>query len=178
MTLALHAFRDESLLHGIRQGLQSTSDSESAAPKFDMRQLEKHDLLMSMYAETLRFSVQIHIPRTTPHRDLNIGGKVVPKNKLMLVNTWLAHTAEDVWNTKDNAFPLSTFWGRRFLVDPSDPSSGPCKKPAITKHSQADAPERGNAEFSTEGLKGAWIPFGGTHPHPPIPPPPILTHRN
>jgi len=134
-----------------------------------MGKLEQQHLLLSMYAETLRFGVQIHIPRFSPHKDLNIGNLRVPRGEMILVNTWLAHMDEGVWNTKGGAQPLDKFWPQRFLVDPKDPSSGPTKRKygACEKTSS----ERRSAEgphFSTEGLDGAWIPFGGTFSPPPF----------
>lgn len=168
LTLALHIFRSASLLASVRQ---TASESNIIAPgpgfKTDMGKLEQQHLLLSMYAETLRFGVQIHIPRFSPHRDLNIGNLRVPRGEMILVNTWLAHMDEGVWNTKGGAQPLDKFWPQRFLVDPKDPSSGPTKRKygACEKTSS----ERRSAEgphFSTEGLDGAWIPFGGTFSPP------------
>lgn len=161
MTLTSHVVRDVSLCSEVRQGLADTIEP-GAWLKFDLKKLEKQPLLLSLYAETLRFGVQIHVPRTSPHRDLNIRNMLIPQNKLMLVNTWLAHTDENVWNTKAGAFPLDSFWAQRFLIDPNDPSSGPTKKRsqprATTESSVGTARE---PYFSTEGLEGAWIPYGG-----------------
>lgn len=161
MTLALHVFRDASILSTIRQSLADTIEPE-ARLKFDLKRLEKQPLLLSMYAETLRFGVQIHVPRSAPHRDFSIGNMLIPRNTLVLISTWLAHTDETVWNTKESTFPLSSFWAQRFLINPEDPSSGPTKKKiracekAETELKTAEAPH-----FSTEGLEGAWIPYGG-----------------
>lgn len=111
-----------------------------------------------MYAETLRFGVQIHIPRSAPYHRLTIGGVEIPENKLIMANTWMAHTDERVWNTKDGTQPLDRFWAERFLVDPSDPTSGPTKKqiPAQPEKRVEQA-----VKFSVEGLEGSWIPYGG-----------------
>ena len=119
--------------------------------------MERNPLLLSMYAETLRFDVQIHISRTSPHRQYSIGNLFVPKNKLMLINTWLAHTDVTVWKTKQDNFPLNDFWAQRFLIDPEAPSSGPTKR-RLPSHQRTEAEE---AHFSTEGLEGAWTPYGG-----------------
>ncbi|KAI9664061.1 MAG: hypothetical protein M1821_007552 [Bathelium mastoideum] len=159
MTLALHLFRDSSLL-GEARSLMAPHVQRDPSLVIDMRKIEKQPLLQSVYAETLRFGVQIHVPRTTPHSDLKVGGTMLPRGKMILTNTWLAHTDEEVWNTKGNAHPLETFWPQRFLIDPKDSSSGPTKKP--TRPSGHPAADEG-VQFSAEGLEGAWIPYGGGH---------------
>jgi hypothetical protein len=148
-------FRDPSTLGEIRESVLDTIQPGKGI-KFDMKRLEKKPLFLSMYAETLRFGVQIHIPRCAPHQELRVGNKLIPKDKLVLVNTWVAHTDEEVWNTRDGAFPLDTFWSRRFLVDSKDPLSGPVRK----GHGQSQSHSEG-VHFSIEGLDGAWIPYGG-----------------
>lgn len=160
MTLVLHVLRDISLLVGVRKCITETV-GQGATAKFDLRKLEKQPLLLSLYAETLRFGVQIHIPRCSPHRELKIGNMLIPKNKLVLVNTWLAHTDDALWNTKNGAFPLDDFWARRFLVDPKDPSSGPTKKSCASEKTEKKIENDEGLHFSTEGLEGAWIPYGG-----------------
>ena len=161
MTLTSHIVRDALLCSEVRRGLADTI-VPGALLKFDLKKLEKQPLLLSLYAETLRFGVQIHVPRTSPHRDLSFGNMLIPQNKLILVNTWLAHTDEDVWNTKDGAFPLESFWAQRFLIDPKDPSSGPTKERLQTQ-AMIENSVNGARDpyFSTEGLEGAWIPYGG-----------------
>lgn len=160
MTLVLQAIRNRPLLTEIRQCLAGTVEPGTHV-KFDLKKLDRQPLLSSMYAETLRFGVQIHIPRCAPHKDLNIGKMLIPKNKLILMNTWLAHTDEAVWNTKKDTFPLNTFWPKRFLVDSTDPSSGPSQKSHDYESIKNDVKGAEDPRFSTEGLEGAWIPFGG-----------------
>jgi len=126
MTLVMHAFNSPSLLSELRQRI-TRSIKPGPSLKFSITTLEKDPLLNSMYAEALRFGVQIHVPRVSPHDELMIGTKTIPKNKLIFINTWLAHTDETTWNTKAGAFPLTEFWPQRFLVDPSDPCTGPVK---------------------------------------------------
>lgn len=161
MTLALHVFRDSSLLSVIRQCVAESTEPENKM-KIDLKTLEKQPHLLSAYAETLRFGVQIHITRSAPHRNLHIGKFSIPKNKLLLINTWLAHTDESVWNTKQGIFPPDQFWAQRFIVDPRDPTSGPLKKNGFIqdKH-QAPSDNIERIRFSTEGLEGSWIPYGG-----------------
>ncbi len=80
-----------------------------------------------------------------------------------MTNTWLAHMDEVVWNTKGGERPLDQFWAERFLVDPRDKSSGPTRKRVAPSPEDADKTE---AYFCSEGLEGAWIPYGGTPPRP------------
>lgn len=77
-----------------------------------------------------------------------------------MTNTWLAHTDEQVWNTKGGLWPLDRFWPQRFLVYPGDPTSGPTKGGSPVPGTENQ--EEQEAYFSVEGLEGAWIPFGGT----------------
>lgn len=152
MTLALQAFGDQQLLAEIKKRNFQTI-------KNDYKLLEKDPLILSMYAETLRFGVQIHIPRCSPHRPLTVGNSIIPSNKLILVNTWLAHTDESAWNTRDMRFPLDNFWARRFLVDPKDAQSGPAKP--FNGQKYPSSIKSRDIYYSTDGLEGAWIPFGG-----------------
>ncbi|KAL9017074.1 MAG: hypothetical protein Q9185_005585 [Variospora sp. 1 TL-2023] len=161
MTLTLQVCKNATVRSELREDLAQMIEPDCRL-KFDLQKLEKHPLLLSMYAETLRFGVQIHVPRNAPHADIAVGNVQIPQSKLMVMNTWLAHTDETVWNTKKGSHPLDGFWPQRFLVDPKDPSSGPTKKGyGIRDRAMKTDGECGNAFFSTEGLEGAWIPFGG-----------------
>lgn len=157
MTLTYHIFSSPRL----RSSLRSSISSLPQPPPF--KSLESISLLASMYAETLRFGVQIHVPRSAPYHELNVGGVTIPRDKMVMVNTWLAHTDENIWNTKQGKHPLDHFWAERFLVDPNDATSGPTRQEneaaaGMEKSSQAES-----IRFSIEGLDGSWIPFGGTY---------------
>lgn len=89
MTLILHLLRDEALLSDIR-----TICEADVLQRMDLKILESYSLLLSMYAETLRFGAQIHIPCESPHSDLKIETKLIPRGKMDLMSTWLAHTDE------------------------------------------------------------------------------------
>lgn len=146
-------FKSPEILASIRASLDQLPDSASC------KDLESIPLLSSMYAETLRFGVQIHIPRNAPHHELEVGGVRIQKNKLVMANTWLAHMDEAVWNTKGGEMPLDEFCAKRFLVDPEDPSSGPSQERVSTTPNQKA--KNDGVRFSTDGLEGGWIPFGG-----------------
>jgi hypothetical protein len=139
----METFQDLELLAEIRQRLESIP---SGKHRHDVRMLEKEPLLQSLYAETLRFGVQIHIPRCAPHHDIQIGHLRIPKGKLILINTLVAHNDESVWNTEGVEQPLQNFSGD----GTHDSSIG-----------KKDGNIRPREEFSVQGLEGSWIPFGG-----------------
>ena len=79
---------------------------------------------------------------------------------------------KEVWNagTEEDPHPLETFWEERFLLYPDNPNSGPLRRqesaadprkpePAI-RSSDSEKTVR-EPTFSTKGLNGAYIPFGG-----------------
>lgn len=152
MTLALHIFCSPQLLSSLRTSLSCLSKP------LRFEDLETIPLLLSLYAETLRFGVQIHIPRCAPHHELAVGGVTIPRNKMIVINTWLMHTDEKLWNTQGGRWPLDKFWAERFLVYPGDESSGPTAQK--TTHSD-DMRHKKGPHFSTTGLEGVWIPYGG-----------------
>ncbi|RAL08033.1 cytochrome P450 [Aspergillus homomorphus CBS 101889] len=161
MTLSTHIFHDSTLARELRSRLQECIRPDTDGVQCNMEKLAKEPLLLSMYAETLRFGVQIHVPRCSPHQPLNLADKIIPANKLLLINTALAHTDEEVWNTRDGQYPLNTFWAQRFLVDPADPRSGPLKPSRFAKQLRTAHPDSSREEFSVQGLEGIWIPYGG-----------------
>ncbi|KAI1371821.1 cytochrome P450 [Hypoxylon crocopeplum] len=99
---AIHIFRSPPLLSSLRDALSHHSPSPS------IKELESVPLLISTYAETLRFVIHIHVP---------------------------------------------------FLVDPMDQSSGPTRKKKVASTEET----KRNAYFSSDGLEGAWIQYGGGH---------------
>ena len=161
MALLIHTISNASILEEVRQEVARTSESKSQSG-FKMKELEQQPLLLSLYAETLRYGVQIYIPRHIPHQALDIGDRTIPSNKVFIFNTWLAHTDKAIWNTKNGTYPTEEFWARRFIIDPKDPSSGPCRSQRKADTDPASGVEdTDRVRYSTDGLEGAWIPFGG-----------------
>lgn len=160
VTAVANVFNDTELLTELRESLEPISKSESG---LQLQSLDKLPLLQSIYAEALRFGVQIYIPRCAPYHTTKIGMFTVPRDKLILANTYLAHNDDDVWNSQEGKHPLRSFWGKRFLIDPENSLRGPCKSgdanPTPTQHSQENG-----ARFSVGGLEGSWIPYGGMGP--------------
>lgn len=70
------------------------------------------------------------------------------------------HTDPDIWNSMDGTHPVNSFWAERFIVYRKDPQSGPVNpkssKLAVVKKTDAEKPY-----FTTDGLYGAFIPYGG-----------------
>jgi hypothetical protein len=150
-----HLLNDQELLGEARESIRSAGPSQK---RLNLLKIETIPTLQSLYAEALRFGVQIHIPRSAPHHSISIDGYKIPENKMIIVNTWLAHTKDPVWNTQHGKHPTNQFWARRFLVDPRDSFTGPCKN--FDQNRKAEG-EKDGVRFSVDGLEGAWIPYGG-----------------
>lgn len=125
---------------------------------FEIKALEKEPMLLSLYAETLRFGVQIHIPRCAPHDRVQVEGSEIPRDKLILVSTSVAHNDEQIWDPCGGNFPVHRFWAKRFL---STDSSLHASTSSPSDGSSHDAAGSSEETFSLQGLEGAWIPFGG-----------------
>ena len=168
MWMIYETFRDIKLLARVREEIASAfrKDDEIINMKFDSQTLEALPLIKSIYAETLRLRIHVYCVRYTGNQDLEINDWVIPKERVLLVATAPAHMDETFWNTKDGGYPLDTFWSDRFLVDPSDPQSGPVK-PTHRQHVGAidskgkTTGEAGQVRFSLDGTEGQWIPYGG-----------------
>lgn len=157
--LVIHTFRDLELLAQTRQRLKQMPPGKH---QFEIKALEKEHLLQSMYAETLRFGVQIHIPRCAPHHNVKLGSSSIPNGKLILINTSVAHNDESIWNTEGMKFPLQMFWAGRFLTC----SWNDCTQDNSSNRRRGENDQRGTENFSVQGLEGSWIPFGGEMPAP------------
>jgi hypothetical protein len=67
-----------------------------------------------------------------------------------------------LWNTQEGKRPVTSFWAERFIVDASDPQSGPVR-PDIRDECMTKAKAGEEGKFSLQGLSGAWIPYGGEY---------------
>ncbi|KAI1382460.1 cytochrome P450 [Hypoxylon crocopeplum] len=125
--------------------------------EFDTEKLCSDPLLQSVYAETLRLRVAALIVREAAQRDFSFCGWHIKKNEVLTVSSHTEAMNEDIWGMgqDSNPHPLDTFWSHRFLVDPEDPNSGPLRDPKLKKITNRDP------YFSTDGLAGTWIPYGG-----------------
>jgi cytochrome P450 len=154
----IEIYADPSLLprveaHVKRAQLPRGADTPELV-RFDVDKLCKSPLLQSIYAETLRLRVALLINRTPVHSDFELGGWRFRKGRMIAMSTFTAGTNEAVWNTgsKGDYHPLEEFWADRFLVPVK--TQGEMEKHGV---GDGDAPR----EFSTTGLSGAWIPYGG-----------------
>ncbi|KAI0384469.1 hypothetical protein F5Y04DRAFT_277845 [Hypomontagnella monticulosa] len=110
----------------------------------------------------LRLYPGVSLMITSPNdTDVLVGKWKLLRRSFGLVGTALVHMDDSFWNTKDDLYPVDTFWADRFLVDPTDPSSGPIK-PEIRASKRTDREDAGDGEpyYSTDNLEGSWIPYG------------------
>ena len=176
----VHIFRDPALLQRTREQASkcATGADPSAASAFDSEGLTKNPLLQSVWSEVLRLYVALFIVRGADHDDVALpGGHVIPRKKMIVVDTHTAHMDAGVWNASEA--PLDAFQADRFLVYPDKPGSGPLRAEArapeshaapgtpptpLTPPSAAAAPASADPfepRFSASGLSGSWVPFGG-----------------
>ncbi|KAF1345621.1 cytochrome P450 [Lizonia empirigonia] len=129
----------------------------------NIESLQKLPLLNSVYAETLRHYSQAYVTRCSPHNDVSLGEWTLPRNQVAMVSTYTAHHSEEYWNTKDGQHSVTDFWAERFLIDPKDPMSGPLRTDIDIPFRKAPKDLKPDDEpvFSTQGLDGIWIPYGG-----------------
>ncbi|KAI1430610.1 cytochrome P450 [Xylaria sp. CBS 124048] len=159
MLVVYHVFQDATLLNRIRSEIHDRFVGPSfQLSDIDHRELIKLPLLSSVLAEVLRLYVDVLLIFSSPHEDVFVGHWRLPKGEKAIVSTSIAHRDKSIWNTRMGQFPLETFWADRFMVDPSDPLSGPVRPDAVRDHNP-DGKE--GPFYSTHGLEGAWIPFGG-----------------
>jgi len=162
MWATVHAFKDPSLLSRLRASLeQSAKVSEHPNDKA----LAKNTLLVSIYCETLRLYVKSYFLTSNQHADLPVGQWRIPKERVVFVNSGISHMDGEFWNTQGGVHPIDSFWGERFVTDPSDSSSGPLK-PEIAAEMRSEKKQpipthEGEPYISMEGLEGSWIPYGG-----------------
>ena len=126
----------------------------SGSLSFDTTKLTSQPLLQSMHAEALRKYVAVYIPRTTEYGETQVLDYQIPKNKLLVINSAMAHMDERNWNLgTQGEYPVEKFWGERFLTH-----SAPSSAEADRIKSGSD---EGKPKFSLNQYKGAWVPFGG-----------------
>ena len=107
-----------------------------------------------MHAEALRKYVAVYIPRTTEYGATQVLDYQIPKNKLMVINSAMAHTDERNWNLgTEGEHPVDKFWGERFLT--------PSTEASAEASDMDNGSYQGKPTFSLNRYKGAWVPFGG-----------------
>lgn len=120
---------------------------------FDVDQLLRLPILQAVYAETLRLRMHFYIIRMPDRVDMNIRDWVIPRQKVIVTPTTVAHMDSEAWSTGlNNEHPVDQFWVGRFLRYPSKGDRG---------DTQPHDPAASSPEFSTKGFEGSWVPYGG-----------------
>ncbi|KAI1258712.1 cytochrome P450 [Xylariaceae sp. FL1019] len=108
--------------------------------KFDIDKLLHLPVLQAVYAETLRLRMHFYIIRMPDRVDMRIRNWIIPRRKVVVTPTTVAHMDTQTWDTGlNNEHPVNEFWEGRFLKASTD----------------------GEPVFSTKDLEGSWIPYGG-----------------
>ncbi|PSR84021.1 cytochrome P450 [Coniella lustricola] len=152
--IVFEIYRDPELLVQLRAELDSCvvrrADSRL---RFDIDQILRLPLLQAVYAETLRLRMHFYVIRMADRLDINIRDFIIPKRKTIVALTTVAHMDPEVWSTGTNSqHPVDQFWPGRFLKYPSENKN----RDAYAKECCTTTPI-----FSTKGLEGSWIPYGG-----------------
>ncbi|CAN8104712.1 unnamed protein product [Discula destructiva] len=136
-------YRDPELLAKVRTEVDACALKDANGHvRFDIDQLLHLPVLQAVYAETLRLRMHFYIIRMPDRVDVKIQDWVIPKGKVIVTSTTVAHMNADVWRTGvNNEHPVDQFWVGRFLEYAPGASASP--------------------KFSTKGLEGSWIPYGG-----------------
>jgi cytochrome P450 len=143
--------------------------SSTIPVQFNIQKLTNGSLLQSIYAETLRLHVAVQLNRTPEHSDYMLGPWRMRQGRMITLNTLITGQLTSLWSQGgvENSHPLTEFWSDRFLVYPDDPSSGPLKSSADKsreggfEEKTIDIAKRPSPTFTTEGLAGGFVPYGG-----------------
>ncbi|KAI0169136.1 cytochrome P450 [Hypoxylon sp. FL1284] len=146
-------YRDPELLASVRAEVDACAVKDDAGrTRFNVEQLLRLPVLQAVYAETLRLRMHFYIIRMADRTDMKIRDWVIPRRKVIVTSTTVAHMDSQAWSTGlNNERPVDNFWVGRFLQYPSNSSDSK----DVQLH---DAPP---PTFSTKDLEGSWIPYGG-----------------
>lgn len=146
-------YRDPELLTSVRAEVDTcVLERTDGRVRFDIDKLLRLPVLQAVYAETLRLRMHFYIIRMPDKTDMNIKDWIIPRRKVVVTPTTVAHMDSGTWSTGlNNEHPIDQFWIGRFLEYSSEIDRGN-NKPRDSVSSPA---------FSTKGLEGSWIPYGG-----------------
>lgn len=138
-------FQDPELLALVRAEVDAcTVKADDGRISFNMDDLLRLPVLQAVYAETLRLRMHFYIIRMPDRMHINVQGWTLPRQKVIVTPTTVAHMDSGVWSTGQHGeHPVDQFWVGRFL-----------------KYPHQDG-ERSTPEFSTKDFEGSWIPYGG-----------------
>ncbi|XXH02569.1 hypothetical protein Hte_008946 [Hypoxylon texense] len=147
-------YRDPELLSSVRAEIDACAlKGADRRIRFDIEQLLCLPILQAVYAETLRLRMHFYIIRMPDRVDMNIRDWIIPRRKVIVTPTTVAHMDSTVWSTgSQNEHPVDQFWIGRFLKYPSGCSHG---------NTQPGDSTTSSPTFSTKELEGSWIPYGG-----------------
>lgn len=139
-------FRDPQLLAIVRAEVDAcAAKADDGRISFNVDDLLRLPVLQAVYAETLRLRMHFYIIRMPDRVDINVQGWTLPRQKVIVTPTTVAHMDSLAWSTGlHDEHPVDQFWVGRFLRYP---------------HKDGDRPT--TPEFSTKHLEGLWIPYGG-----------------
>lgn len=131
--------------------------SNTTTPDIDINELCQQPLVQSIYAEVLRVHNGTVLARVPQVSDYSIAGWSFPKDQHIMISTYDTARKLSVWNqgTLDDPHPVNEFWPERFIIDPSNPASGPAF------HQESKQQGTGEKYFTLDGTLGSWIPYGG-----------------
>lgn len=112
------------------------------------------------------------LARSATGGDFQLGEWCIPEGSILGFPSQTGAMNKEIWNagTEDDPHPLDAFWEERFLIYPDNPNSGPLRRQESAADSSKLEPavRSSNLEkpmcepiFSTKGLSGAYLPFGG-----------------
>ena len=170
-----HMMRDHSLLAQATSEANACRTYDSTEPLcFDTTKLCNQPLLQSSYAETLRMYVAVYIIRKPEYEDAQVLDYKIPKDKMIVVSSAMAHMDKRNWNLGVmEEHPVETFWAGRFLSHSDNTHRSPSvssgnktyctsSRPNSTRLlSEISNPSPSEPRFSLNGYSGAWVPFGG-----------------
>lgn len=173
--LIWHMLRDREVLTRASREVDACRLNRTFQPiVFDTSKLCNQSLLQSSYAETLRKYVAVYIVRQPEHEDAQILDYKVPRGKMMVVSSAMAHMDRRNWNTGTvDKHSVETFWADRFLtygaIPPQaspaplnlSPTSAVIKPASLSAWSTVSRSDLLETKFSLNGYSGAWISFGG-----------------
>lgn len=143
-------YRDPELLATVRAEVDTCAvQGADGHIRFDAEQLLRLPVLQAVYAETLRLRMHFYIIRMPDRVDMNIRDWIIPRQKVIVTPTTVAHMDPEAWSTGlGNEHPVDQFWVGRFLKYPS-------------RNAHGSTSDTASPVFSTKGLEGSWIPYGG-----------------
>lgn len=101
--------------------------------------------------------MHFYIIRMSDRVDIDIRDWIIPRRKVIVALTTVAHMDATIWDTGVNDdHPVDQFWVGRFL----NYSEGQRADRSVEKQTN-DAASSTIPTFSTKHVNGAWIPYGG-----------------